>query len=149
MESLVHKLFCRVLRFVCYLFVFDRQLKRRRRVLLLLVHIHKSRDGHVVPHELEGDVLPAQFVALVHQCVLDKDVFLADVLVVVAVNIFDDLVPDDNVVDGFGRCLIAGHDVDEELLDVPVEGRVHVGVNVETEEGPINPAMGFQRSEGL
>ena len=111
--------------------------------------MQRAGQGHVVPMQLQLHVLPPQLIGLIHQRILDKDVVLLQHLGVVGVGRLHDFVPQDDLIPRIGLGGILGHDVDEELLDVPVEGRAEVGVDVEGEEGPVDPAVRFERSEGV
>ena len=108
------------------LLVLRRQHERTPSVKTLLAHVEVARERHVVPDEAELDVLPPKLGALIDETVLHEDGLLPYHLG--RVGVLDYPVPEDDLVLRVGRRGVCRDDEDEELLDVPVEGRAHVGL---------------------
>ena len=104
---------------------------------------------HVIPMQLQLDVLPPQLIGLIDQRILDEDVVLLQHLGIVGAGRLHDFVPQNDLIPRIGLGGILGHDIHEQLLDVPVKGRSEVGMNVKREEGPVHSAVRFERSEGV
>lgn len=75
-----------------------------------------------------------QTVAVVPEVVLLVEVLQRQLGVLAA---HDDLVPQHHLVDGVRLRLVLGRQVDEQLLDVPVEQRRQVRLQVEREEAEV------------
>lgn len=104
-------------------------------------------ERHMIPMQLKLHVLAPQFIGLIHEGILDKNIFLLDDLELIGVGGLYDLVPKHNLILRVGIGGVFRHHVHEQLLDVPMEGGSEVGVDVEGEEGTIDATVRLERSE--
>mmetsp|Transcript_1550 Transcript_1550/g.2651 ORF Transcript_1550/g.2651 Transcript_1550/m.2651 type:complete len:240 (+) Transcript_1550:94-813(+) len=126
------------------LLVLRRQHELTRRTLLLPPHIKQPRQWHVIPHQTQLHLLPPQLGTLIHQSVLNEHIRLLQYFSVGRVGRFDDAIPEYYLILGIGGRGVGGDYVDEELFDVPVEGGVHVGMQIKRKQRPIHTTVILQ-----